>query len=492
MPQSYTVKGGDNLSKIAKQFGVKYQDISGYRSGNPNLIFPGEVLNIPGGAPAPAQAPAAPAATPQTKAQVTPYLQNYQAQLRADRDAPKVKSQFETDLASARGELDKLKLPQKTDEQRFADIEKFTTPDMERPEIPSLKGEFFELREQYGLEGLEEQSTQLQDDIIAIENRLRERIGLEADKPVALNVISGRISEAERQEFTRLDYLNRSATRLNNQMASAQNMISTVMQLTQQDYGNARDSYNDQLQQKLNTYKLFRGEVESDRDFTMKIMSSKLDLSEKLYEIETRQIERAQDMAKANLEIMSNAIADGNIDYADLDQGTKAEISKLEAQSGLPIGFTARLRSTIPNAEVISTTKRQDASGMNYVDVITRDRKTGKISVQSQATGVSRLPAGSGGGGGGGGDDENELSFTQRNQYVDKALKILTREDVLGRQRAGNAPSDWKGKEDDFILSDEEMRRASDRVIGLVGDKQLGIEIFDTAWQAGGFQRWGG
>jgi LysM repeat protein len=43
---SYTVKPRDTLSAIAKQQGVKVSDISGYRSGNPNLIYPGEVLTI--------------------------------------------------------------------------------------------------------------------------------------------------------------------------------------------------------------------------------------------------------------------------------------------------------------------------------------------------------------------------------------------------------------------------------------------------------------
>ena len=52
---TYKVKSGDTLGKIAKQYGVKYQDITGYRSGNPDLIYPGEVLNIPGQAPAPGQ-----------------------------------------------------------------------------------------------------------------------------------------------------------------------------------------------------------------------------------------------------------------------------------------------------------------------------------------------------------------------------------------------------------------------------------------------------
>ena len=45
---TYTVQPGDTLSAIAARFGVSIDDISGYRSGNPNLIFPGEVLTISG------------------------------------------------------------------------------------------------------------------------------------------------------------------------------------------------------------------------------------------------------------------------------------------------------------------------------------------------------------------------------------------------------------------------------------------------------------
>lgn len=44
--QSYTVKEGDTLSKVASQYGVNLTDISGYASGNPDLIRPGEQLSI--------------------------------------------------------------------------------------------------------------------------------------------------------------------------------------------------------------------------------------------------------------------------------------------------------------------------------------------------------------------------------------------------------------------------------------------------------------
>lgn len=42
----YTVKSGDTASGIASMFGVALSAISGYHSGNANLIYPGEVLTI--------------------------------------------------------------------------------------------------------------------------------------------------------------------------------------------------------------------------------------------------------------------------------------------------------------------------------------------------------------------------------------------------------------------------------------------------------------
>lgn len=52
--QTYTVKEGDVLSRVASQFGVTTNEISGYASGNPDLIQPGEQLTIKTRAQAPA------------------------------------------------------------------------------------------------------------------------------------------------------------------------------------------------------------------------------------------------------------------------------------------------------------------------------------------------------------------------------------------------------------------------------------------------------
>lgn len=52
--RTYTVQPGDTLSGIAAKLGVAQSQITGFHSGNPNLIYPGEVLAI-GGAAVPPQ-----------------------------------------------------------------------------------------------------------------------------------------------------------------------------------------------------------------------------------------------------------------------------------------------------------------------------------------------------------------------------------------------------------------------------------------------------
>lgn len=49
--QTYTVKKGDTLSKIAGDYGVGMDKITGYKSGNPDLIYEGETVSIGDKAP---------------------------------------------------------------------------------------------------------------------------------------------------------------------------------------------------------------------------------------------------------------------------------------------------------------------------------------------------------------------------------------------------------------------------------------------------------
>lgn len=46
MASPYTVKAGDTLGAIAKRMGTSVDNLTGFRSGNANLIFPGETITV--------------------------------------------------------------------------------------------------------------------------------------------------------------------------------------------------------------------------------------------------------------------------------------------------------------------------------------------------------------------------------------------------------------------------------------------------------------
>lgn len=63
---TYVVRSGDTLSAIGARYGVSFQDLARANGiANPNLIYPGQALSIPGRGPRPTPAPApAPAPAP--------------------------------------------------------------------------------------------------------------------------------------------------------------------------------------------------------------------------------------------------------------------------------------------------------------------------------------------------------------------------------------------------------------------------------------------
>ena len=61
-PLTHKVQAGDTVSGIAKRFGVRKEDVQGFRSNDPNVIFPDEILTIN----KPVTQEGAPVATPAT------------------------------------------------------------------------------------------------------------------------------------------------------------------------------------------------------------------------------------------------------------------------------------------------------------------------------------------------------------------------------------------------------------------------------------------
>lgn len=219
-----------------------------------------------------------------------------------------------------------------------------------RPEATSLTERYGELRAEANVSELESRLTDLEAEQKEIDAIKRQRVAEQRDKRVAQGVIEGRVSAVERQENERIDAVNRELSYVSNQLNNKYNVINQILNLEQQDYANSVASYDAKYTQAINTLQLARG-----------IVSDQLSIEQK-----------AQDSARANLQIVYNAMADGAIGVEDMTDVQKTFVSKLEAESGLPVGFYELLKKqvTTTNAKMLTSTTYTDTGGKKYTDVI--------------------------------------------------------------------------------------------------------------------------
>ena len=278
---------------------------------------------------------------------------------------------------------------------------------------PDFEQNFEKLRQQYGVDDLETSINEYDAQEKEIQARLRERLDLEEGKPVALNVISGRVSEAEKQEFRRLDEIGRAKSRAINQMTAANNVIETTMNLRKMDYDAAKSSYDSQFSQNIQLFNTIKGIA----DF---------DISEE---------ERMKDNARSNLQIMYDSIQEGGLDIESADASTLSRMSSLELEAGLPQGFYRNIAAVKPEAKVLSTTTRV-AGGVKYADVVYKN-PDGSLSTQSVRIGAS----GSGDSGANDGLVEPAVSFEE---YINAAQQELSMSIDPNNQIYKDLEAQWK------------------------------------------------
>ena len=234
---------------------------------------------------------------PRTQEEVTPYLNQYQADLFKAQERPEVKvptmEELKAELAPTAAYPEPLK--------RVEESERMMT--------------------EYGVADLEKSLATIKDQITAEQDLLREQRGIEEGKPVPMGVIAGRISEEERVANVRLDALGRQQARITDELNTKYSLVNTYMTFMGLDYNDAVARYDTEFKQNIAIYDIMAGERKEARS---------------AYEYD-------QSVAKANLQIYTNAITSGNLTYADMSSDQKLMVTKLEVQSGLPIGFISNL-----------------------------------------------------------------------------------------------------------------------------------------------------
>lgn len=383
-------------------------------------------------------------------AQTNPNNVDYLKTLSSSSQVSKTLNDYQTELFNS---IDSPGTRVQTPAEIAADLKSSgLLPSGEAPTPPNLVQTYQDLATARGVDVIQASITEFKAQQDAIAAQLRTNKIAEKGKPVAQNVIQGRLNEQEIQAQEQYDFVSRQLSRKQDELNSALSNIQMIMQFTQQDYSNAAESYSRQFDQAISTINLVRGIQQDQKD----------------------EVQRATDNARANLQVMYNSIVNGNLSVQNLDPTSLAQLNKLEVQAGLPVGLIQSLQVDA-KANIIFT---NTDNGVTQVGVRNPD---GTVSVQSYGTPNSSEPT-------------SELTLTQARNYTAGAIKILNSVDEQYRTYKGKVQkiedkADFGG---DRKLSSAEADIALQQIIDSVGgDRALGEQIFKEAFKGGNFSTWG-
>jgi hypothetical protein len=308
---------------------------------------------------------------------------------------------------------------------RMEEMRQQVMPGEDLPEPPKLVDEFQKMRGEYGLEDLEKSLNDLKAEEREQQAIRRERISGTFEERTRMSAIQGQVSEIERQEMERLDFLGREISYHVDLVNSAYKVIDMSMNYMQMDWQNAKDWWQTKFNANMSMYQQLRGEYESDRSFAQ------------------QQREWEQSVATSNLQIYVDMISNGQVFWEDIDAATKTEISKLEVKSGLGLGFLSKMQID-PEKNIKSITTR-DVGGVRYADIVKVDPKTGKVTVESVKVGGVSMGGGGGGGGTSSSDKEAEALQEDREGANSDLAKVAGGDGHVSPAAWNRVRSQWLG-----------------------------------------------
>jgi len=269
----------------------------------------------------------------------------------------------------------------------FEELKNNLTPDTPAPTPISRVAARQEMMASLGVTELETELNSIKDEETKITDELRALTGTEEGKPVAMNVISGRITEEQRVAQTRLDAVIRQKNSVINELNTKYNVINTYVTDLGLDYQDAVTAYN------------------ADFDRNYKIQSMVTDMADKAFNQSVTLIKTGFDMtldtakfaqtikqanidnARANLTTMANAITSGNMTFDTMSADQKLQIQKLEIQSGLPVGTIASMGVSAKDKILAFSSDNSEAW------VVGSDGKMKVVSTGLKPSGSSTTPS---------------------------------------------------------------------------------------------------
>lgn len=266
----------------------------------------------------------------------------------------------------------------------FEELKNNLTPDTPAPTPISRVAERERLRTSLGLTELESELNDIKTEETRITDELRALTGTEEGKPVAMNVISGRITEEERVAQQRLDAVLRQKNSIINELNTKYNIINTYVQDLGLDYQDAVQAYNTEFERNYKVQSMITDMSSQAFDQQVGLIKTGFDITMDTAKFEQTIRQANIDNARANLTTMMNAVSSGNLSYSTMSNDQKLQIQKLEIQSGLPVGTMSSLQMS-PKDKIISTSTADGitsiimmgADGQPFVQKFGTSTKTG-------------------------------------------------------------------------------------------------------------------
>lgn len=254
-----------------------------------------------------------------------------------DSDLPGYLQSFQETAMKSLSELKPPEVP------TFEELKNNLTPDTPAPTPINRVATREALRTSLGVGDLETELNTIKTEETRITDELRALTGSEEGKPVAMNVISGRISEEERVAQQRLDAVIRQKNSVINELNTKYNVINTYVQDLGLDYQDAVTAYNADFERNYKIQSMVTDMANTSFTQRLDVLKTGWDMTMDTVQLQ-QQIKQANiDNARANLSTMVNAITSGNMTYDGMSDDQKLQVQKLEVQSGLPVGTVSRM-----------------------------------------------------------------------------------------------------------------------------------------------------
>lgn len=372
--QQITIQQGQTLSGLAQQYGTTVQELMRLNPQiqNPDLIFAGAHLTVPGGQQQQQQFALQ---TPQQLAQIVNQRQQQIAeQLPKEVPANRQDELLESILAG----LQQIQPPQMLDRQ----------------------GMFASLRSELGLDPLETRLNELDAERDRLQVEALTAAGRERDRPVGLRSIEKRLSKVDRATREQLAFLDIERTATARQIDSKLAVIDMTMKFADADYKDARAMYEDQYSRQLQMLDIF-----------FKLEAREERRQDRITEAE----DRARKNAQANMNTVVGLLQDSGKSFADLDEDSRRQFRMWEMEVGLPVGTYERLfnQQKTTNEKILTSGSRIAPDGTQFFDILWQ-RADGSRYMESLPRGAIRTTGSSGGEG-----------FTIKNIPGDLRLEIV-------------------------------------------------------------------